>query len=80
MARAGANRNRQAGARTTQTNISAPTAEEGLRLVRAFVRIRDQAVREEILKFAEELSRLPDQEMLEADPLRHGLGGVAWLM
>jgi hypothetical protein len=80
MTRAGLGRNQHTGAKTKQTKNPSPTTEEGMRLVRAFVRVRDQAVREEILKFAEQLSRLPDKEALEADRLRHGLGAGAWLM
>lgn len=50
-------------------------------MVRAFVRVRDQALREEILKFVEELSRLSGNETAEPpDGVRPGVRGGARLI
>ena len=38
-----------------------PEPEVGLRLMRAFLRIRNQALRDAIIKFVEELSTSPDK-------------------
>lgn len=81
MMRAGSDRSRQSSTKTNPTKNPTPTPEEGLRLVRAFVRVRDQALREEILKFVEELSRLSGNETAEPpDGVRPGVRGGARLI
>jgi hypothetical protein len=38
--------------------FSLPTPEQGIRLIHAFVRIREDGVREAIIKFVEDLSKV----------------------